>query len=479
MNAAIAGIPTTIYLGADIKGDVVFDNADAALITIEGCGHEYDGTITITDNTDIEFVGVNFASESATSFINVVGDGLARLNQHTSLFVDGCSFEGNDATTAAIVANEGSITVKNSTIEGCENGLELDGAKMVKVENTTIEVENDGICVDGSVDGFSLTLKDNEITANQPLVVCNLTGNGEIELSGENTLTTEAEYQIVLTNGACDEKAMPTGTYTLTGADGYTVYDGWVKVAKWDEFTAALAANAEGIKLTGDVVNATSYTINQNVIIDLNGKTFELTNASAILYTGIDKNNTNTPNVTIKNGYINNIVYGLSGDLNLTDIVFGGTVTYLDAAQGVINTKYANLLAVNCKMTNVKKEGSTKPRTISVEGRSSGYIRLIDCNLSKSGVLDRAYFWTIGGTTILELKNCVLFNTLQASNIELSGTYSWTNMDISGCKGGFTFGIGRASTSLTEEELAIYKAIKKNNSGSMRFIFSDGEKNNL
>ena len=32
---------------------------------------------------------------------------------------------------------------------------------------------------------------------------------------------------------------------------------------------------------------------------------------------------------------------------------------------------------------------------------------------------------------------------------------------------------------LTDEEMAVYKAIKQNNKGSMRFIFTDGEKNNL
>ena len=52
-------------------------------------------------------------------------------------------------------------------------------------------------------------------------------------------------------------------------------------------------------------------------------------------------------------------------------------------------------------------------------------------------------------------------------------------MNLTGCSGGFTFTISRASTSLTDEEMAVYKAIKQNNKGSMRFIFTDGEKNNL
>ena len=127
-------------------------------------------------------------------------------------------------------------------------------------------------------------------------------------------------------------------------------------------------------------------------------------------------------------------------------------------------------------MTNVQKSGSTKPRSLSTEGRSSGYLILRDCNFKNSN-LDRPYINPLNGNTTLELTNCALYGG--ASNIDLGASYSWTNMNLTGCSGGFTFTISRASTSLTDEELSVYRAIKSNNSGSMRFIFSDGEKNSL
>jgi hypothetical protein len=49
--------------------------------------------------------------------------------------------------------------------------------------------------------------------------------NNTINLEGENTLTTDEIYQIVITNGSDDaDYVKPSGTYTLTGADDFVVY---------------------------------------------------------------------------------------------------------------------------------------------------------------------------------------------------------------------------------------------------------------
>ena len=246
-------------------------------------------------------------------------------------------------------------------------------------------------------------------------------------------------------------------------------------VKSWAEFTAALAAGASYIMLASDITYNMSYDLKQNVTIDLNGKSLEISDPTKMLNIGDSKNSVK-PNVTITNGNLNCKVYALSGNVTIKDVVFGGTIAYVGASQGVINTKHANLLMDNCKMTNVNKSGSTKPRSISTEGRSSGYLILRNCNFKNSN-LERPYINPLNGTATLELTDCALYGG--ASNIDLGASYSWTNMNLTGCSGGFTFTISRASTSLTDEEMAVYKAIKKNNSGSMRFIFSDGEKNNL
>lgn len=88
-----------------------------------------------------------------------------------------------------------------------------------------------------------------------------MTGNDNtIALEGTNTLTTDAEYQIVITNGSDDEAYVaPTGTYTLTGADGYTLFPvspvakvGNTKYTSIDEAIAAWT-NSTTLTLLADV----------------------------------------------------------------------------------------------------------------------------------------------------------------------------------------------------------------------------------
>ena len=501
---------TTLYLGYDIVGDVTVVQKQGVKVTIDGEGKKYNGSIKVHSNSNyyadaaLTIKNVNFETSTASvNFIEALENGSKRYSNNIT--VEGCTFTATGeavntavgvqvkATRCVTVENctaknmhsliqaqscdTGDVKVINSTVNG-KNGVAFKQVKSATVEDTKITALEYGIRFDGNIDNYGIVVKNNNVTAVQPLIVRKMTGkNNTITLEGTNTLTTEAEYQIVITNGSDDEAYVkPTGTYTLTGADAYTVFPEPFPVATWDEFTAALAAGEDWIKLTANISTSASYTLTKDLKLELNGKTFAIDNATACLYIG-DKNNTTKPNVTINGGNLNCMVYGLSGNVTIKDVVFGGTVSYISAYQGVVSTKHANLLMENCKMTNVKKSGSTKPRSICTEGRSSGYLILRNCNFKNSSNLDRPYINPLNGNTTLELTNCALYGG--ASNIDLGASYSWTNMNLTGCSGGFTFTISRASTSLTDEEMAVYKAIKKNNSGSMRFIFSDGEKNNL
>ena len=181
--------------------------------------------------------------------------------------------------------------------------------------------------------------------------------------------------------------------------------------------------------MCSDIEYDKNYTIIKDVTINLNSKSLEISDPTQMLYIGDSKNSVK-PNVTITNGNLNCKVYALSGNVTIKDVVFGGTIAYVGASQGVINTKHANLLMDNCKMTNVNKSGSTKPRSISTEGRSSGYLILRNCNFKNTN-LDRPYINPLNGTATLELTNCALYGA--ASNIDLGASYSWTNMNLTGC----------------------------------------------
>ena len=516
LNAAPAGKTTVINLGADIVGNVTdIQKADRKVI-IDGRGYKYNGTIKVHGNSNhfpdaaLTIKNVNFETSTASlNCIEALENGSERYS--ANITVENCTFTATgDAVNTAVGVQikssknakvigckainmhsliqaqscDESVLVQNCTVNG-KNGVAFKQVRNAVVEGSTITAAAYGIRFDGNTDNYGINVKNNNITATQPFIVRKMTGkDNTITLEGENTLTVSAAsastetpaYQIIITNGSDDEAYVkPTGTYTLTGAEGYTMFPEPYPVSTWDEFTAALEAGEDWIKLTDDISTSASYTLTKDLKLELNNKAFAIDDITACLNIG-DKNNTTKPNVTIKGGNLNCMVYGLSGNVTIKDVVFGGTVSYISAYQGVVSTKHANLLMENCKMTNVKKSGSTKPRSICTEGRSSGYLILRDCNFKNSN-LDRPYINPLNGNTTLELTNCALYS--MASNIDLGASYSWTNMNLTGCSGGFTFTISRASTSLTDEEMAVYKAIKQKNTGSMRFIFSDGEKNNL
>lgn len=252
-----------------------------------------------------------------------------------------------------------------------------------------------------------------------------------------------------------------------------------VKVSTWDEFTAALA-DGNYIVLANDISYDNSYTILNSVTIDLNGKTLEITDPTKRINIG-NKNDKNAPkpNVTIKNGNLHSKVYAQTGNVVLSDIKFGGVIAYAGDAQGVITVGSANLLAERCDMSKVEANAATsRPRALSTEGCSNGYLILRDCNFPSASdgtgtfvakKLLRTYINPLSGNAKLELTNCK-FGV--ACNIDFAASYVWSNMNLTGCSGGFTFTIARDKDSLTEEETAIMTAVKQNNSGTIKAYYN-------
>ena len=532
LNAATG--ESTIYLGADIEGDVTAIQKQGVKITIRGDlspvqnqnarvnsnneeNKKYNGVIKVHSNSNyyadaaLTIKNVNFETSAASvNVIEALENGSERYSNNITVenctftatgeavntsvavqvkatrgvTVNGCTATNMHSLIQAQSCDTGDVKVVNCTVNG-KNGVAFKQVKSATVEGCTITATGYGIRFDGNIDNYGIVVKNNDVTAVQPLIVRRMTGkNNTIALEGTNTLTTDAEYQIVITNGEDDAAYVkPTGTYTLTGADGYTVFPAPYPVASWEEFTAALAAGEDWIILTDNISNASSYSIMKDVILDLNKKALEISSPTEKLNIG-NKNNAaaHKPTVTIKNGNLNCKVYAQTGNLTLADIKFGGSIAYTSDAQGVLSVaSAANLLAERCDMANVKANAAeTRPRALSSEGRSSGYMILRNCNFPSSSdgtglfvktKMLRSYITPLSGNAELELTNCK-FGV--ACNIDLAPSYVWSNMNLTGCSGGFTFTISRASTSLTEEETTIIKAIKKkNNSGTIRADYTD------
>ena len=264
LNAAIEGT-NTIVLGADIEGDVTVVQKPGVKIAIDGNGKKYNGSIKVHSNSEhyataaLTIKNVNFETSStykdkngATcfNFVEALENGSERYS--TNITVEDCTFTATDAAVNIAVglqiksskwakvlkctatdmhsliqaqSCDETVVVNGCTING-KNGVAFKQVKAATVEGTTIVAAEYGIRFDGNTDNYGIVVKDNNVTANQPFIVRKMTGkNNTITLEGENTLTTDAEYQIVITNGSDDEAYVaPTGTYTLTGADEYTLF---------------------------------------------------------------------------------------------------------------------------------------------------------------------------------------------------------------------------------------------------------------
>ena len=535
IDAVQAGETKTIYLGNHITGDVIDYQKNDRHITIDGIGgYKYNGTIKIHNGSSncsgsITIKNIAFETDKVYYYDNGepyfnfimpndfgVEDGITRrysqnVTVHncsftttnteyinygvgvqakscTNLNIVGCIATGMHSLLQAQSCGE-NVAVKGCTING-KNGVAFKQVKSATVEGTTITADAYGIRFDGNIDNYGIIVKDNNITASQPFIVRKMTGkNNTIALEGTNTLTVspasasteDPAYQIIITNGSDDEAYVkPTGTYTLTGADGYICFPSPFKVATWDEFTAALAAGEDWIILTANISNDKSYSLFNNVILDLDGKTLEISGATNRLDIGSKNDGSKPkPTVTIKNGNLYCKVYAQTGNVTLTDIKFGGTIAYTGDAQGVITVGNANLLASNCDMSNVTASAPDKrPRALSTEGLSSGYLKLIDCNFPSASdgtgmfvktKMLRTYINPLSGNAQLEISNCK-FGV--AANIDLAATYVWNNMNLTGCSGGFTFTVTRNINSLTDEETNIMKAIKKNNGGTIKAYYN-------
>ena len=248
---------TTIALYADMVGDVTVVQKQGVKITINGKDKKFTGSIKVHSNSNhyadaaLTIQNVNFESSAASvNFIEALENGSQRYS--TNITVEGCTFtatgEGVNTSVGVQIKASKNAKVLNCTATGvhsllqaqscdetvvvtdCEingkNGVAFKQVKAATVEGTTITATGYGIRFDGNTDNYGITVKNNNVTAAQPLIVRKMTGkNNTITLEGDNILNTEADYQIVITNGSDDaEYVVPTGTYTLTGAEKYSYF---------------------------------------------------------------------------------------------------------------------------------------------------------------------------------------------------------------------------------------------------------------
>ena len=298
---------TTIKLISNVKEDVTITQTTGVNLVIDGNEKTYQGTMRVSGQSN--YTGAETLTIKNVNFVNYTKEACLDMNWGTSnktryahnVTVDGCTFtvagEGYHVAPAIdmyqpykVVINDVEVTgahsllqvkgghdgvaVSNVKVTDCKNGIAFgthDGP--VSVTNAEINTLGYGIRADGSV-ATTLTVTDATIDALRPIVVRKTSGNYNVVLAGNNTLTAGDYYQVILTAGD-DEAAYsaPTGAYTITGADAFKVYptDASDRVATAQALKDALAGTQTEIMLeTGAVIEGT-FAITRPVTI----KSFE------------------------------------------------------------------------------------------------------------------------------------------------------------------------------------------------------------
>ena len=489
---------TEIRLADNIVGDVTVVQKPGVKITIEGEGHKFNGSIKVHSNSNyyadaaLTVKNVNFETSAASvNVIEALENGSQRYSQNIT--VDNCTFTATGEAVNTSVAvqvkatrgvtvtgctatnmhsliqaqscDTGDVKVVNCTVNG-KNGVAFKQVKSATVEGTTITALEYGIRFDGNIDNYGIVVKNNNVTAVQPFIVRKMTGkNNTIALEGENTLTTEAEYQVVITNGSDDEEYVkPTGTYTLTGADNYTIFPEPFPVASWDEFTAALAAGEENIKLTADITYDANYQLQKSVTLNLGG--YSMTLPMINIHT----------KTTIKNGTINGKVYARkNSEIVFNKVTFSGAVADNLSTEGhlAIQGGCKSLYAKDCLFSPTSVSGSqTKP--LSFEGGST-IMKFENCEFKSSPYKKQVYLNSLSATGSLDFTNCNFNN--KTPNIMFAAACPLTNVTMSGTTklSSVTFEINRAKDAVTDADLAYLRTLIANNSfSSVRVFYAGG-----
>ena len=169
-------------------------------VTLDNCAFAYTGS-----------EGAEIGSASFTGTYNLVMKNCTATNMHSILQTQSC---------------DNNVTVDNVTTVNCKNGVSFGNTAYPKLSNSTINATVYGVRADGNASRGNLIVENTTVTAEKPIIVRKLTTKTyNVTLGDEVALNTSATYHVAFTNGDDEaEYVVPTGAYTLTGAESFNVY---------------------------------------------------------------------------------------------------------------------------------------------------------------------------------------------------------------------------------------------------------------
>ncbi len=364
----------TILLGADITGNVIATQKEGVNITIDGIGHEFDGSIEIygkaraTGAETLTIKNINFVADEKRDFVHCNTTESAKRYAH-NVTIEGCTFTSN--TTEDVVAARFrqcyNITIKDCTATnlhsvlwatGVSNGITVDNvtasctsggvsfgtSTVVTVKNSNFTVAGAygyGVRVDAS-GAYALTVENCVINADAPVLVRKATGAAIVTLTG-NTLTSSKDNTLVVTKAdyaAGTELTAPTGNLTIT-------VDGKPWVCNADQLVESLE-NGNDVVLNGDVkidpagmsnaYGKTGINVKNGQTIDGNGNTLDIKGAGGTWDSGINTTGGLIKNITVT-GSFRGIFINHNSDYServiLENVIIDGTTYTISCDQGM------------------------------------------------------------------------------------------------------------------------------------------------
>ena len=206
----------TLTLLADVAADVTVAQAPDTVITIDGNGKNWAGTITVDGKSEayptaaltIKNVNFNATGIAKDASINL-GDGSTATRYVSNLTVEDCSFTGAGQEKAAIksyVGGDKNLVVKGCTVADTMHSL-LQAANIAGVTIDDCEVySKNGINLNSSSD---VEIKNSTVVVSGYAVRAGASGgeSGKITLIGNTLSTSGTEDAVIVLRGSAQDKA--------------------------------------------------------------------------------------------------------------------------------------------------------------------------------------------------------------------------------------------------------------------------------
>lgn len=385
-NATVWGQRGGTY-GTDKTFTLKMDNCDS----VEGFTGQRVYISGAAGVNNYELTNCDFAGAACAVYSNAAG----------SIVIDGCTFANNlaGAVNVKLKANEGSLAVdiKNTAFTDCGIGDENSVLYAAPVRYTA---EGDA-SLTGSVADCSFSYSEGVAPANGDILIGEGRANETSKLITVTVSGTAANAQIHYPGDRLDADTN-TGRAIAVAADETAVLTnaiaqvGGSKYASLDDAVAA-AQPAETVTLLDDFSQASGIIVDKDVTIDLNQKTFTVTDGSNINNRGIMLK---SGHLTIVNGTM--IADGKAIDLSKSGADAGtGLYGMLRAEGGELDMENVTLENSRPWGLNVKLTGpcTARLKNVTVDSEYGGGIEvahadaeavLEDCMFMQKGYFD----WT-------------------------------------------------------------------------------------